>query len=398
MSVRKLTASMLTALALLSGAANLSAQQHAPPADPFEFDPDFRWFEPVDEMALEGLRPKKRANTGWYGTYDRLMLYGSRPELDDPNVSEVLLDRGWGHRYEIGYMLPGKETGWGFTWVKNGVHQIDNVRREALNRYNGDQVGGGDGDGGEFPTGIPFGEIVRQEEQNNQGFNYRFHDIRNTENVMDLNSYELNKSWRLEPYHYGGILEPLVGVRWLRLKDTNIFEQYDSTFEFPPFVFDPLFEGAAERVTTNQAITENEMIAAQIGFRYFKYRDRFLFSGQFKAFTGGNWQSTRSQTLRDTFIYDFEDNVVEIGAPLEAIVEEKDPPVYSRNDEFMVGYDVRGEIGYQLTKMIAVRSGFQVIHMARGVWRGGDGTLINGGSNDQDVLLVGATFGLELNR
>ena len=393
MSVRKLTASMLTALLILTGAAHVHAQQHAPPADPFAFDPDFRWFEPVDEMELAGLRPKKRANTGWYGTYDRLMLYGSRPEMDDPNVSEVLLDRGWGHRYEVGYMLPDVDTGWGFTWTSNGVGQADTVRREALNRFNGDQLQ--DAPGGGFPTGLPFGQIVPQEEQNNIGFNTRFFNITNSENVMDFNSYELNKSWRMEPYHYGGILEPLVGVRWLRLRDTNRFDFYQSTFDAIPLV-GPF--GAAERITSNRAITDNEMLAAQLGFRYFKYRDRFLYSGQFKAFTGGSWQSTRSQTSTDTFVYNFTDNEVEIGAPMEGIINEKGIPVYNRNSEFMVGYDVRGEIGYQLTKMISVRTGFQLIHIARGIWRGGDGTLINGGSNDQDVLLVGATFGLELNR
>ncbi len=393
MSVRKLTASVLTALAILAGAANLPAQHHAPPADPFAFDPDFRWFEPVDDMDLAEMRPKKRANTGWYGTYDRLMLYGDRPELDDPNVSEVLLDRGWGHRYELGYMLPEKETGWGFTWTSNAVNQADVVRRESLNRYNGDQVDGGSG--GDFPTGIPFGEIVRQEEQNNQGFNFRFHNIRNSENYLDMNSYELNKSWRMEPYHYGGILEPMAGVRWTRLKDRNLFDTYQSTFDEIPLA-GPF--GAAERVTRNAAITDNEILAAQLGFRYFKYRDRFQYSTQFKAFAGGNWQSTRSQTKTTTLIFNQEENVVTIGDPLEGIEEEKSTPVYSRNNEFMLGYDVRGEVGYQLTSMIALRTGFQVIHFARGIWRGGDGTLINGGDNDQDVILFGATFGLELNR
>lgn len=401
MSVRKLTASMLTALAIMAGAVSAQAQHHVPPADPFAFDPDFRWFEPVDEMELAGLRPKKRANTGWYGTYDRLMLYGNRPELDDPNVSEVLLDRGWGHRYEIGYMLPGKESGWGFTWINNGVSQGDFVRREALNRFNGDQLE--NAPGGDFPTGPPFGLIVPQEEANNIGFNTRFYDIGQTENWMDLNSYELNKSWRLEPYHYGGILEPLVGVRWLRVNDLNRRNSYQSTFDAIPLTFpigSPLEEAAAEQITTNTARTRNEMLAAQLGFRYLRHRDRFLYSAQFKAFAGGSWQSTRSQRKIDTFFYSL-DGDVEIGGPMEAtpsMVFEKQPAVYNRNNEFMVGYDVRGEVGYQLTRMIAVRTGFQLIHIARGVWRGGDGTLINGGSNDQDVLLVGATFGLELNR
>lgn len=399
MSVRKLTASMLTALAVLAGAATVHAQPHGPahvpPADPFAFDPDFRWFEPIYDMDLADMKPRNRANTGWFATYDRLNLYGSRPELEDPQAAETLLDSGWGHRYELGYMLPDKDSGWAFTWIDNNVGEFFTVQRESLMRYNGDQVEGGSGGG--FPTAPPFGEIVPEEEQNTPGFNNRFYFIQDTQNVMSFDSYELNKTWRLEPYHYGGILEPMVGVRWMRLKDTNAFQTYQSSFSNPPLIV-PGITNAVERVTTNTAITENEMVSAQLGFRYFKYRDRFLYRGEFKVFAGGNWQSSLSQRAEETFIYADEAGSVEIGAPLDAIFLDKTDPVYSRNDEFFVGFDVRGEVGYQLTKMIAVRAGFQLIDIARGVWRGGDGTLVFAGDNDQDVLLVGGTFGLELNR
>ncbi len=73
-------------------------------------------------------------------------------------------------------------------------------------------------------------------------------------------------------------------------------------------------------------------------------------------------------------------------------------PRFIRNEEFFVGFDVRGEVGYQLTKMLQVRVGAQMVNIGRGVWRGGAGDLgLPGGDNDQDYLMVGGTFGLSLN-
>ncbi|MCG8650895.1 MAG: hypothetical protein MI861_13740, partial [Pirellulales bacterium] len=168
-------------------------------ADPFAFDPDFKWFEPVYDMDLADMKPKKRAPTGWFATYDRLNLHGSRPETDEPGTSETLLDNGWGNRYEIGFMLPAEQNGWMFTWTETNVGAFQVVRRERLNRVNDEDLTGMGGN-----VGPPFGEIVPQREQNNRGFNERFYDITDTENQFSVDSYELNKTWRLEPYHYGG--------------------------------------------------------------------------------------------------------------------------------------------------------------------------------------------------
>ncbi len=391
MSVRKLTASLLLVLAMLGGAPASHAQEYVPVADPFAFDPDFRWFEPVYDMDLADMKPKKRAPTGWFSTYDRLNLYGSRPELSEPGISETLLDNGWGHRYEIGFMLPGKKSGWLFNWTTSRVGAVKTVRRERLNRINTDQLGGGGGGGQGGTVGPPFGEIVRQVEQNNRGHNFRFYDIADTENSFHYKSYELNKTWRMEPYHYGGILEPMVGLRWMRFRDINGFQVYNSaldTDQVPYLVFPN-----AERIITNSAVTRNEMFGGQLGFRYFKYRDRFTFRGDFRAFFGGNWQSSRAQQTEEITSYDG----IGTGSNVDFIIDRATDPIYSRNEEFFVGFDVRGEVGYQLTKMISVRAGFQLIDIARGLWRGGDGQFVAGGDNDQDVLLVGGTFGINLN-
>ncbi len=400
MSVRKLTASLLTALALLGGVASVEAQEHFPAADPFAFDPDFNWFEPVYDVDLADMKPKKRAPTGWFATYDRLNLYGSRPELDEPTTNlsgttnaETKLDSGWGHRYEIGYMLPDVDKGWGFNWTSNDVWGTYAVRRERVNRYNGGQVVGGSGDsdalgafGFETPPGV----------RNNEGYSYRFIDITNSENVIKYDSYELNKTWRMEPYHYGGILEPLVGLRYMRVNDYNYAQSFDLTTG--ELLEVPNVNTIVEQLTSDNAVTSNDMIGGQVGFRYTKAVNRFTYSSDFKAFFGGNYQfSTYDRTI-ERVVYN---NPADVGDPPLFIRHDKDTvrPQYTRNEEFFVGFDVRGEVGYQLTKMIQVRAGFQLIDIGRGLWRGGSGTggVLSSGDNDQDYVMVGGTFGLSLN-
>jgi hypothetical protein len=391
MSVRKLTASLFTALALLGGVAPISvdAQEHVPVADPFAFDPDFQWFKPVYNMDLADMKPDKRAHNGWFATYDRLNLYASRPETEEPGISETMIDGGWGWRYEIGYMLPGEDKGWMFNWTHNNVGAFFGVNKERLNRWNGDQVIGGSGGNG--VTGLPFGEVVRQQEANNRGYNYRWYNVQDTENVVGYDSYELNKTWRLEPYHYGGILEPMVGIRWMRVLDTNGFSDYQSSLENPPLV-GPNFTDA-EQLTTSTANTENEMFGGQVGFRYTKFRERFTFSSDLRVFFGGNWQNSRSQIVTELTTYTGSN----AGDGVQNIFNDATEPIYARNEEFFVGFDIRGELGYQLTRMISLRGGFQLVDIGRGVWRGGDGTVVEGGDNDQDLLLVGGTFGINLN-
>lgn len=109
--------------------------------------------------------------------------------------------------------------------------------------------------------------------------------MQDTENVMDFDSYELNKTWRMEPYHYGGILEPMIGMRWSRLEDLNSRQQYELILN-ATFVSPIPLHPVAECLTTNSTVADNEIISGQAGFRYTKFRDPFTFSGDFRVFTG----------------------------------------------------------------------------------------------------------------
>ena len=200
------------------------------------------------------MKPSKRANTGFFATYDRLKLYGSRPEVNDPNATFDGLDDGWGHRYEFGYMLDN-DHGWLASWTNNVVSEASVLRRDSLNRLNTFELGGGGGNTALTPN---FGFVFPFSEQNNLGFFERFYDVTDSENIVKYDSYELNKTWRLQPHRYGGILEPMIGVRYMQVTDSNIFQSFLSNIDPVPFTFNGQ---AAEQLTTNQAITDNQLLS-----------------------------------------------------------------------------------------------------------------------------------------
>ena len=137
------------------------------------------------------------------------------------------------------------------------------------------------------------------------------------------------------------------------------------------------------------------MIGGQIGFRYYKHRDRFTFSSDFRFFGGGSFQRSRAQTLTETVIL-----AAGVGNVPTAVVNGQTSPVFTSNDEGFYGFDLRGEVAYQFTRALSVRGGFQLIDIASGVWRGGDAAAgpLGGGEQDQDLIQLGFSLGLTLNR
>jgi len=404
---RIITAMAMATLATCSSNAlipnDCDAQEHTPVIDPFAFDPDFNWFEPIYQADFEDMKPQKRANRGWFATYDRMNLYVSRPEQEQGNTR---LDSGWGNRFDLGFMLD-EDNGWAATYINlTGPGQFDGTDIERLGRVNSQQLGGGaagggggGGAGGAGGTaGPPFGQLFPEFVRNNPGFNTRFAAIRNSENVVDFDSLELNKTWRLEPYHYGGILEPLVGLRYMKFNDLYQRMSYQSGLFQSPVAFsaDPLVTivGAGEVVTTTRSRAENQMFGPQFGFRYFKYQDRFRYSGEMRVFTMGNWQSNRLQTTEELQFYGGT-TVAPTASPLAQIIT-KTPVQYGANDEFAFGFDLRGEVSYQVSRMIELRAGAQLIDIAQGLWRGRLNDPLS--RTDQQALLVGGTFGIAINR
>lgn len=395
MSVRKLAAGLITTVLSLGVANTGLANDHAPELDPFAFDPDFRWFEPVYDVDLEELKPEKRAPNGWFATYDRLNLYGSRPETINTSLigGEGRLDDGWGQRYEVGYMAPGENSGFTFTYTESEVDEGAVNRFEAANRFLTD---GADGS----VTTNGFGVTVPPGEANNLNFSFRFFDEIQTINSFDYDAIEFNKTWRMTPYHYGGILEPMVGFRYMSFTDRTASDAFTPAIDLATGLTNVTALGLSDTLTTAQALTENDMITGQVGFRYMKQRRRFTFSSDFRAFLGNNYQNSEFTTATTIQAYG-DDTTITIGDPGVRIQTDRSGPIIDRNEEFVIGFDVRGEVGYQISRMVQVRAGFQLIDIGTGVWRGGEAGSIGGGliggDRDQDVLMFGGTFGISLN-
>src|SRR6056297_2490724 len=187
MSVRKLTTKLVALLAVITGGAWASAQEpDLPGADAFEFDPNFSWFEPLYDADILDMKPKKRAHTGYFGTYDKLYLYGKRPDQFEETPAtgdEYKLDSGGGHRYEIGYMHPDKEEGMLFSYSEYDVYAADVTRVDRINRLNPEVLTGES----EFVFGdTRFGLPVLTEDGNVIGTGRRFYEPGQSLNIMDV--------------------------------------------------------------------------------------------------------------------------------------------------------------------------------------------------------------------
>src|SRR5439155_14794839 len=112
------------------------------------------------------------------------------------------MDFTWGNRMELGYMK-GDPSGWqGVLWHVNGPNET------FANSESQERVQALDTAGTQqqflFPTAV------------------------DSINQLKMTSFELNKVWRLKPYHNGTILEPLIGYRYFNVRD---YFRRDSMFE-----------------------------------------------------------------------------------------------------------------------------------------------------------------------
>jgi hypothetical protein len=149
MSITKFTQSLALALAVLMlHASSVQAQRNhefTPFIDPLEFNPDFQFFAPAD-LGNFGKPPPPK--TGWFGAYNRMYIYVTRPELEESATSG---DFGWGNRYDIGYMTDDN-TGWWFSGIRiNGPNKLRCPSTSRINRFNEE-----DSDGREMTTMGPL--------------------------------------------------------------------------------------------------------------------------------------------------------------------------------------------------------------------------------------------------
>ncbi len=381
MSVLNLFKRLVAVVAIMAFSPSVFGQVYHPFAEPLEFNPDWQFFAPVDVDALMELPNRKRANTGWFGTYDRTYMWLSRPNVAQ---SEANGDFGWGNRYDLGFMTEDR-SGWLVSLRSFGANAFDRVYQERVNRVN-------TADTGAQPN--PLQPFI---DQNDPQYRTRVYILADSLNVASMSSVEINKTWRREPYRYGGIIEPLVGVRYTSFED---HAQNQSYFRSGNLISAPGTIAATNLVETlisNETTISNRMVGGQLGFRYFNYYKRWTLSSELRAFCMQNFQNRTYQQRTEITEY----AGVAINSAVVATAYSNGNGAGSErtsNSESVVGFEARAEAAYQVTKYFSIRGGIDVIDFANGIWRGSNPGFGKIDNHNQDVQLAGFTFGLTLNR
>ena len=376
---------VLAALAV-AGQAGFSQEGYHPFSEPMSFDPDWQFFAPVQLQDLQDLTSRQRANNGFYVAYDRMQIGLSRSDTEQPSNK---IDFTWGNRFDFGWMN-SKESGWMFSALNvSGPNVYNKQIQQRLNQFI-----------------IPATNLgLRPPYQNDDDLLRKF-ILQDSVNVGSFASFEANKVWRMEPYRYGGILEPMVGLRYAFFGDGAANDTYTSgalvTAAIPPVIV-----GNFEDIFRDRVQTDNNMILGQVGFRYTKFINRWTLSNDFKFFGGHVYQSQSTSRVTTQTTYP---NPIVVGGT--SLTENNvttpatgGPPFYSgrRGEKSTIGFDLRVEGSYKATKYVDLRGGFAMLYFARGIWRGATATEnaltgANQSSNNQNLVMPAFTFGIALNR
>ncbi len=389
MTLLKNTFRMMVLAAMATAGALCHADQpYHPFAEPMSWDPDFRFFAPVDVQDLEDESARQKANYGWYATYDRMHVGLDRPDIE---TERGKFDTTWGNRYTFGVMSE-EDKGWDFQFL----------HFSGPNAYTGERA---------FRTNIPVGTgeiatfpLIGERVPFDPGFGDGTYVALDSLNVATLGSFEINRTWRLKPYMYGGFLEPLVGVRYMDFTDYNVADGLS------------LFQDAAannfELFDVSHINNKNRMVLAQIGFRYFKDVGRTRLSTDFKAFAGGNFQTGSVLTQQVLYGYGGGGGGA-AGIPTPDIISVPQSTLTNApglGDKGVIGMDARVEAQYSLTKAIALRGGLSLLYIGDGIARGSQIQGAGGGFSQtpsfgpsssfvqQNLVMPGVSFGVTINR
>ncbi len=336
-------------------------QMHQPFIDPLAFDPDYQFFAPAE---IGSFGNGWQAKTGWFGKYDRMHLYVTRPELEQ-NYTGV--DGAWGHRVAVGYMT-SDDHGWTVEGINlSGPGYYDELAIERVNRITMEDDAAGD----------------------TQEVDSVFEAMTSI-NVASLNGFELNKTFRLKQFHNGSYLEPILGFRYHVLNDFHrgdSYRRYDDTTGLPTPPF-PNTEDEVEEIIIAKSNWENHMVGAHLGLHWFQQRPSWQLSSDLRVFASQNFQTLNQVTDTEWTLYDSVADDADIAATQTARALN-----WAHNEEFVWGLDVRAEAAYELTRDVSLTCGVQVLHYVQGIARGNLPDV-----NEEDVTMVGATFGFQVNR
>jgi bisphosphoglycerate-independent phosphoglycerate mutase (AlkP superfamily) len=181
----------------------------------------------------------------------------------------------------------------------------------------------------------------------------------------------------------------MVGLRFFNVKDDWQRQNYNRIDPVTGVIQVDGDDNPFEVFGEDTSNTDNKMFGGQLGGRYFKYQNRFLMSTEFKAFALANFQSHRSVSEQVTTTYDG----VGTDSGVISILVERNGLAWRDNDEFVLGFDLRADLSYQLSRQFQIRAGLQMIDLGQGLWRGQLDS-----RTDQSLVMAGFTFGFALNR
>lgn len=372
---------LVAILALAAIPSTVRGQAWHPFADPMEFDPDWQFFAPVDADYLEELAPRKRVNVGWFGTYDRGYTLVSRSNEEGGGG-----DFTWTNRYEVG-MMNQKNSGWLFTHKHMGGPNVyERVYQPRINEVN-------TADNGIIADST--NPLFPSHERNDAIFEERAYNLGDSLNVAAYSSFEINKTFRMEPYRYGGIMEPLVGLRYSSFRDYSLNQAYEtSLFQISTGTNAATF--LTESLTTAEWRIDNRMFGGQLGFRYFNHAGRWTLSTELRALALANFRREARRFFTTTTQY------AGVAESSDVVAERTTYPVLvipKQTTGFVPGFEVRAEAAYKVTKYVDLRFGVDFIDLATNIRRG---AVLNGPqfgvAGNNSVQMTGFTFGVALNR
>jgi hypothetical protein len=385
MSLLKLTWRFLGAVAIIAlapVAVHAQAQDFLPIAEPMEFNPDWQWFAPIDVDELSETTLRKRGNFGWFASHDRTRTWVARPDIG-PN-SKFTGDFANGHKTEIGF---ARENGGG--WLMNytsmnGLKTYHGTVVERINRFNDD-------DDPNDPTGDPVFPVV---DRNDPRFLARSYRVDDSLNAGSLQSFGLCKTWRRSPYRYGGILEPLIGLKYATFTDLKQDQDYQRSTNLVATPGGTTTDTQLEIFRSYETTNLNRLIGGQVGARYFTDYHKWRLSAEFRTFLTANFQTSTQVENTTQTEYDGGPGVGGdvVYNDVQSIL------TYKTARTTVWGFEAKADAAYQLTKYIGLRGGVSVFDMARGIQRGGINILRTSNAKNQDVFMAGMSFGIEINR
>ncbi|MCH2123955.1 MAG: BBP7 family outer membrane beta-barrel protein [Pirellulaceae bacterium] len=348
-----------------SGATNFNILPLLPIVDPDEFDPDLQFFAPAE---LGEFGEVAATRTGFFFTFDRIMTRVSRPGpvvIDvnsEPFGAARRSDFGWGNRYELGYMTEDNH-GWIATiWDLKGPNFVGELRELEF----------------DFD---PEDEENDPEEEDFDADNDQIVAPRSI-NVAKYSSFELSKSFRLEQLHYGGVVEPYLGLRYSVFKDRT-----NGATVFNDITPDPVDESVNQIITRSLSGIENSMFGGHLGLRWVKNRNRWKLSGDIRTFAMQNWQLLEGRGSVETINYS-ELNLGDENFRTLTRSEFSDDAA-----EFVFGGEVRVSVAYEVWRDVAFRVGYDFLYLAQGIARGADLS-----QNNEEAHMSGLTFGIDIKR